>query len=239
MIISDEHKYIFIELPRTGTSAIAKELVENYGGRRIMKKHSRYSDFLKRCSSEEMEYFSFGSTRHPVDRTVSLFKKIVTDYKGNYIKRLNSPKHLKDIFMGLRVKKLLKTKPNFEEYFSKTSFWPYDDWSSVEFSRLDMVIRFEYLQQDFEKVLDALGLEKVRSLPFENVNHKKDSRSIEDYFPQSLCPKAVDFFGPFLESTPYYDLPEEWAKKSKVSTIARAKYSIAHQVRQIYWKLVY
>ena len=36
MIISHEHKYVFVEFPRTGTTAISKELCLNYFGKRIL-----------------------------------------------------------------------------------------------------------------------------------------------------------------------------------------------------------
>ncbi len=42
MIISHKYKYLFIELPRTGTTAISKELRERYAGELIYEKHTKY-----------------------------------------------------------------------------------------------------------------------------------------------------------------------------------------------------
>ena len=40
MIISHKHKYVFVELPQTASSAIAKELKANYDGHEILFKQS-------------------------------------------------------------------------------------------------------------------------------------------------------------------------------------------------------
>ena len=47
MIISEKNKYLFLELPRTGSTAISKELRDHYDGKRILRKHSLYHEFKK------------------------------------------------------------------------------------------------------------------------------------------------------------------------------------------------
>ena len=81
MVISHYYKYIFIETPQTGCSAIRNELLENYKGEIILNKHSVYSEFLASASKEEREYFAFSSIRNPLDKHTSSFlklKKIIT-----------------------------------------------------------------------------------------------------------------------------------------------------------------
>jgi len=73
MIISNKYKYVFIELPRTGTTAISQELCDFYGGERIFEKHSKYSFFKKNATLEQQGYFIFSCLRNPLDRTVSLY----------------------------------------------------------------------------------------------------------------------------------------------------------------------
>ena len=45
MIISDTYRYVFIQTPMTGSSAVAKRIGENYEGRAILSKHAVYSTF--------------------------------------------------------------------------------------------------------------------------------------------------------------------------------------------------
>ncbi len=57
MIISHKHKYLFVELPRTGSTAIYEELCQHYDGTQILFRHATYDDFLKVASEEEKKYF--------------------------------------------------------------------------------------------------------------------------------------------------------------------------------------
>ena len=75
MIISHQHKYLFVELPRTGTTAVSRELRLMYAGTRILRKHSSYQEFLRKASDEEKKYFVFTCIRNPLDDAVSHYFK--------------------------------------------------------------------------------------------------------------------------------------------------------------------
>ena len=81
MIISHIHRYLFVELPRTGSSAVSKELILNYDAENILRKHATYRDFLKQASKQEKEYFVFSSIRNPMDKILSLYFKYKTDHR--------------------------------------------------------------------------------------------------------------------------------------------------------------
>ena len=91
MIISHTHRYLFVELPRTGSTAISRELVQNYEGAHILWKHATYQDFLKVAKPEEKEYFVFSGIRNPLDDAVSRYFKIMTDHR----ERFTDPEKLK------------------------------------------------------------------------------------------------------------------------------------------------
>jgi hypothetical protein len=65
MIISHRHRYVFVEVPRTGSTAVSAELRENYDGHEILRKHASYRDFLRVASEEERGYFTFSAVRNP------------------------------------------------------------------------------------------------------------------------------------------------------------------------------
>jgi len=56
-----------VELPHTGSKAISAELREFYDGSQILRKHARYSEFLRTASLAEREYFAFSCIRNPLD----------------------------------------------------------------------------------------------------------------------------------------------------------------------------
>lgn len=84
MIISGEHRYVFVELPRTGSTAIRKELLNQYGGRKILQKHSTYQEFLRTANEEEKRYFVFSGVRNPLDDAVSHYFKLASDHHGRF-----------------------------------------------------------------------------------------------------------------------------------------------------------
>ena len=85
MIISHKHKYVFVELPQTASSAIAKELKANYDGHEILFKHALYStDFLKQAKPEEKAYKVISGMRNPMDICVSNYFKFKTDHENRY-----------------------------------------------------------------------------------------------------------------------------------------------------------
>jgi hypothetical protein len=71
MIISHKHKFLFVELPLTASTAISRELRANYGGEKILFKHATYQDFLRVANTHEREYFVFSGLRNPLDKAVS------------------------------------------------------------------------------------------------------------------------------------------------------------------------
>ena len=91
MIISDKHRYLFVELPRTATTAIAKELRENYEGHSILYKHATYEDFLRIATDEQKKYFTFSCIRNPLDDVVSIYLK----YRHNHGNSFTNPNNLK------------------------------------------------------------------------------------------------------------------------------------------------
>ena len=77
MIISHEHKYVFLELPHTGTRSVHRDLIEHHGGEEILSHHSNYYEFLKVAKKYERQYFVFSAIRNPLDLVVSQYFKLL------------------------------------------------------------------------------------------------------------------------------------------------------------------
>ena len=121
MIISHKHKYLFVELPLTGSTAISSELRENYCGTKIISKHATYYDFLRNANDEEKTYFVFSCIRNPLDQAVSYYFK----YKTNHKCRFTDPARLrkqKPIVKYMDLKKfnfIKKNNADFASFFLK------------------------------------------------------------------------------------------------------------------------
>ena len=84
MIISHKYKYLFIGLPLAASTAISKELCEQYEGIPILSKHSIYQDFLKTATEEEKKYKVIACARNPLDISVSYYTKMINNSSGNF-----------------------------------------------------------------------------------------------------------------------------------------------------------
>ena len=88
MIVSHRHKYVFIQLDQTASTAMARELCQHYGGEPMLWKHARYCDFMKVATPEEKEYFFFSGVRNPMDALVSTYLRQKSDRNKRFSGRM-------------------------------------------------------------------------------------------------------------------------------------------------------
>lgn len=245
MIISHKHKYVFVCLPRTGTTAIRKELCENYAGEIIHYKHAPYHIFLKNATKEEREYKVISSMRNPLDRIVSLYFK----YKSNHdsintgqIKNIGNKNLLQRLtieianrILGKRSEFVNKNNSSFSEFFLKFYKRPYSDWHSLYFHKYDYVIRFESIQDDFKGAILGLGLELKRPLPVVNKTEKTKA-SFETFYTPETWKRGINVF--FQSMQMYgYNFPEDWPK-TKPGNLNRLRFNLINAVRKVYWEKI-
>ena len=257
MIIGREHRYVFVQLPRTGCTAIEKELIAQYSGERILAKHSTYRDFLRHASEEERAYFAFSSIRNPLDDAVSHFMKIASDHGGRFsdpvrrrhrVGRRGAERFRSDgtdnkgrppvprSFAERRDNRMhsyiTKRNADFTRFFLRYHWIPYDNWSRLDHARMDHLIRFERLEQSFADVLAHLGLEQRRPLPVRNRTAAK-GRDWLSYYTAETIPRARFVFGPYMCRWGYR-FPEEWSD-IETPRLAEAAYLTLGPPRTLYW----
>jgi hypothetical protein len=235
VIISDEHRYVFIELPRTGSTAAAAELCQNYGGQEKLGKHSTYRDFLRIATPEQKAYFALAGIRNPLDVAVSRYVQLKTD-KGQ---RFSDPVKLAQ--RNTAVERL-ETRiyhwihdndADFEQFLRRWYLLPYDTWASLDHRRMDMLLRFESLADDFDSALRRLGLEPVRRLPVVNPTRAREG-GFESYYTPAAIRRAAWVFGPYMEEWGYA-FPAAWGEV-RVPAWSRLLMHVLRLGRGIYWK---
>ncbi len=242
MIISHTHKYLFIELPMTGSTAISKELREQYDGVSILQKHSTYLDFLRVANEAEKQYFVFAGIRHPLDQVVSHYFKFKTGHDGQFTAEEHLDKLKKNCLFRLaygyshmaRYRFIQEHNADFATFFLKFYRAPYNNWSSMAHRHFDYVIHFEHLAEDFERAIAALGLTLKRPLPVRNKTAEKATNFFSYYDTPTLQQRAMQVFGPFMEQWSY-DFPDEWTSSS-ISLRSRAEYRFLNVFRNVYWR---
>lgn len=237
MIISHQHKYVFVELPHTASTAISKELRENYSGEPILYKHSAYYEFTKIASPEEKKYFVFSGIRNPIDDLVSRYFKYKTNHNENY----TNPERWKKNggwIPAHQIKEyndIVKNDLDFSGFFQRHCKLTYDNWSSLEHHNFDFVIHFENLQNDFQTVLNLIGIEPKRDLPQVNKTSEKEQDPFS-YFSPETFQQAKEVLGPFMEKWGY-EFPSEWGDAS-VPPMRQIEFQLLGIPRKFYWRYI-
>ncbi|MGH9895350.1 MAG: sulfotransferase family 2 domain-containing protein, partial [bacterium] len=229
MIISHRHRYLFVETPHTGTTAIAHELVAHYSGESILRKHSSYSEFLRGASADERRYFTFAGIRHPMDLMVSIYFRIAKDHNQRYSQprptRRNNPQYRAEIEQYRWIR---DSGAGFAAWFLNCVWLPYDDWLTADHGRFSGLIRFEHLQDDFAEILHKLEIDQIRPLPVVNPTAFRE-RDFRNYYTPETRARAAYFFGPYMERWGY-DFPAEWGGMA-VPRRARIMFGVLRPVR--------
>ncbi|RMH01030.1 MAG: hypothetical protein D6706_02635 [Chloroflexi bacterium] len=238
MIISHQYRYVFVELPRTGSTAVSHELCELYGGVPVLYRHATLEELWRIAPKKVRDYFVFSGIRNPLDDAVSLYFKYRNDHKGQFSAIDNGRFFTRLVnFPRLRRFRYIRQQDaGFAAYFLRFYSWPYNNWSAITHSRCDFVIRFEHLAADFERVLRLIGLEPQRPLPVVNKTAGKRQTYLSYYDTPEVRRRAVRVFGPFMKMWGY-EFPPEWGDVSVPHT-SWLLFHLLNGVRVPYWKYV-
>jgi hypothetical protein len=209
MIISHEHKYLFVEVPCTGSTAISHELRENYGGEEILYKHANYTEFRHKATPEERRYFTFAGVRNPLDTLVSHYVRLQRNHRGVYTNPEKFERNggwVPDAHLE-RFAFVQQQKASFPQFLRRFFRSVYHEWVLLGYRHFDYVIRFEDLQVHFERVVNLVGLKPVRPLPARNRTGRQDH--FKDYYTPDIYDHALRVFGPFMREWGY-SFPKEW-----------------------------
>lgn len=196
MIISYKHKFIAIDIPKTGTTSIKHLLLPlldvedifSYPYFRLQKiqteaeptqdnmRHSTYSEIISKFLNVK-NYFKFCFVRNPWDRILSLYlfkkhnavNKIPQDMSFEHFLLLNSAEHFSDQY-------------SYIDGFGDFSF----------------VGSFENLQQDFNEVCDKIGIPQQQLLHINKTRHKHYTEYYDDETREIVAQKHakdIEYFG--------------------------------------------
>lgn len=237
MVINHDQKYLFIEVPHTGSTAISRELRSQYGGESILHKHATYSHFLQIATPAEKRYFVFAGIRNPLDVAVTKYFKYKTNHRELYTTAERRVENGGSVSWSQRRRFHFTQQADgdFAAYFRKYHQLPFNDSVCVDArTHANFLIRFEQLQEDFAEVLRRLNIPQVRPLPQVNRTNDKKTDFLTYYTPE-IIPQAKRVFGPVMAEWGYR-LPPAWGD-SAPSWSDRWSYQLSNLVRKFYWQL--
>lgn len=183
MLISHKHKFITIDIPKTGTTSVNCSLIPLLGNDDIfsfppkeqynlkyvansisdLHRHAHYEEVITKFP-ECNQYFTFCFFRNPWERIISFHKWLNGgETKKGFIK-----------YKGLPLKDLIISEID--------ALKPQVNWikNNLNSSKRVSVFKFENLQQDFNKICDKIGIPQQR-LPHKNATkHKRYTEYYDD-----------------------------------------------------------
>ena len=172
MIVSEEHRYVFVSVPKAGTHTMYATLTDGFGGRQLDGPYHQ-----KDVPAEYLDFFCFASVRHPFQRAVSIWNSLTQ--RPNY-----SPKYLPliggDSFLEF-ARWIAKINPaNRPTGKGGVLLLSQAEW--LEDVRLDRYLHLETINSDFAKlpfVSDDIVLAKLLARDHQQWDELKCSESHE------------------------------------------------------------
>jgi hypothetical protein len=204
VIISPNHKYVFVAVPKTGTHAVRQALRPHMGAGDMeqvglfVKRQFPIADLAKvghgHISLEQLrkfmdpakfaEYFKFAFVRNPFDRFIS-YCSFITRERGAF---KTDPQKV--------MRRVLANPPS-----EHVLFWPQNTFLVDGEGKLltDYVGRVETMQQSFEFIASKIGVPAVQ---LQKVNATERS-AYRDYYDQELIDGVAKLYADDLKLFEY------------------------------------
>jgi len=190
VIISRQHRYIYVQVPQTGSTAVGNFLVAHADGHSVLRKHTTLDEARRMYGPEIHDFTVIASVRDPVDQLVSSFYKLVgTASTSVSVGASNTPRRSWALAAP-------RTLDDYVSHFVRHVHAP--GW--VRSARdADVLVRFEDLEAGVAEIFRRIGVPQASSVPRENETPRKASQALG---PQALERLAV-LYGPFAREFGY------------------------------------
>jgi hypothetical protein len=194
-ILCPDYNLLFIMNPRTGCTASAELLINDYGGEyipkedilndndkvKIQSKHTTVNELIQTGLIEKSDMdnlLKFTSVRNPFDSLVSLWTK----KKYKYADKLNDSNSIVNRLQDWDEDMLYIQEHTFSEwiieFFSNRNF---PTINAKHVSGVNRWLKFENLQDDFNDLIKSANIQKDSHIPM--LNKTKDrTRNYRSYY---------------------------------------------------------
>ncbi len=195
MIISKKNNYIFLAVPKTGTTSIQKFLLENDSSAKknyinINGKDYRFKEHYTALEIKQIlgdhydEFMVFGFIRHPYSRLVSGYYFYKNKVQQNNMKKSPVRKYIRIYFAKLLPFKLWVL---LYPYKSNIEYFIDEENNQI----VDRIGIFEYLDSDFNSIINDLNIKNNRS-KLSHINKSKHNHYLS-YFKSTNFRNLINF----------------------------------------------
>ena len=208
MILSDKYRFVFVQVPHTGSTGIGDFLIAKFSGRRILSKHSYLNELKWRFPHEFQSYFVVGGVRNPLDDRVSMYFKIRNDHLGLYSGNVQVPGYRPAGHRARRIfRDINENNLSFSQYFLKYVRNVYYSPISILRDRYNLVYKFENIDGGLRLFFKEIGVTAPNLKPSNSTSGR--SKSFAQYYDAEARQHAVRVFGPFMSEFDY-QFPCDW-----------------------------
>lgn len=180
MIVSREHRFLFIHVQKTGGSAVSRALGETAGDLRPVAgaKHATLGTALERFP-EMRDYFAMGFVRNPWERFFSWHSMVIRRRDAAQAGTYDAARYARNDFWV----RIAREYPDFESFIMEGTRKvrrlgvPQIDYLTTSQRRADFIGRTERLEADLARGLQLAGLPVPANLLQSNAGTGADYRT--------------------------------------------------------------
>ena len=220
-LVSHEFRFLYFLNPRTASTATAAHLGEIAGGEvipeknilnddgtiRVPSKHTRLEQLVSHgLISREVrrDYLKIVTVRNPFDSLVSLWAKMNHDYvkllenKNSWVHRKPDYKAKLEASVGLSFPEWVRMQHGERFRLGETTHV-----NGLYMQGMDVMLRFERLQEDFGELARKLKLPGDHVLPRQNVTQGRDDEDYRSYYDDETRRVVASVFAPEIRELGY------------------------------------
>jgi hypothetical protein len=201
VIVSHEHRFVYVQVPQTGSSAIGSWMVEHLGGVSVLRKHTTLPQARRLLGSSIDGYQVIASVRDSLDQFVS-----------SYFKTLNRPPTGTGSggWFGLRATSTARVEwaqsgdPSIDSYIDEFVRRPHGPVYTLSLRAADLVLRYENIGTASQRVSAAIGVGELPPVPQAN-RTDRDRSNLSDLASPERYDRVVRYHRPFRHEWGYTD----------------------------------
>lgn len=219
VIVSHEHRFVFVQVPQTGCTAIGAWMVEHLNGEKVLRKHTTLSEARRVLGSSIEGYPVIASVRDSIDQFVSSYYKVLTRPGSGAAPRswygLRSPKSRRDEWAR-------SESPTIDAYIDRFVRRPHAPVWALSLRRADLVLRYEQIDQVPGLVARLLAIDDLPPVPHVNETDR-DRRGLQELASTTQYQKALRYHRPYRFEFGYTDSAPSSPDRARYELLLRAK----------------
>jgi len=205
MLISDQHRFLFVHVQKTGGSTIDNNLSASLGDVRRIKEAHRHAplDRLLQLEPGLADYWTAGFVRNPWARMLSWWRMVERFRDGA---ERGVERYLDHLSRNRFVAGIIEKHPDFESFILEATEEhprlrkPQVEFMNAEGRSADFVGRQESLEDDLHAIYDHLGLAWVE---LQSVNIDPGRPDYRDVYTPATRDRIADLFAADLAAYGY------------------------------------